>query len=43
MLGEEVKNPNRTLPLSVLLSFATSATIYICARALQQVCRITDF
>lgn len=29
MLGEEVRNPNRTLPLSILLSFATSAVIYV--------------
>ena len=29
MLGEEVRNPNRTLPWSILLSFATSATIYV--------------
>ncbi len=28
MLGEEVKKPNRTVPLSILLSFATSAVIY---------------
>jgi len=31
MLGEEVRNPNRTLPLSILLSFATSAVIYVLA------------
>lgn len=29
MLGEEVRNPNRTLPWSILLSFATSAIIYV--------------
>ncbi|KXH76888.1 MAG: hypothetical protein AM326_06340 [Candidatus Thorarchaeota archaeon SMTZ-45] len=29
MLGEEVRNPNRTLPRSILLSFATSAIIYV--------------
>ncbi|UCD96950.1 MAG: amino acid permease, partial [Candidatus Bathyarchaeota archaeon] len=29
MLGEEVRNPNRTLPLSILLSFVTSAVLYV--------------
>jgi APA family basic amino acid/polyamine antiporter len=29
MLGEEVRNPNRTLPKSILLSFAASAVLYV--------------